>query len=183
VRPIRRDTAAIEVAHLVKLYKTIRAVDDVSVSHCARQHHRLLGGNGAGKTHHHRHAHGAGAADLGVYPGAGLSDAEQSAEVLGRMNFESPYVDMPMRLTVQQNLTIFGRLYAVENLRERIAELARRSRSRRLPRPCQRQTLRRAEDARGAGESADQPARTAACWMRPTRRSIPIPPTGSGSIF
>jgi ABC-2 type transport system ATP-binding protein len=49
---------------------------------------------------------------------------EQSAEVLGRMNFESPYVDMPMRLTVRQNLTIFGRLYAVENLRQRIAQLA-----------------------------------------------------------
>jgi ABC-2 type transport system ATP-binding protein len=49
---------------------------------------------------------------------------EQSAEVLGRMNFESPYVDMPMRLTVRQNLTIFGRLYAVRNLRERIEQLA-----------------------------------------------------------
>ncbi|MGO8914269.1 MAG: class I tRNA ligase family protein, partial [Bradyrhizobium sp.] len=36
----------------------------------------------------------------------------------------SPYVDMPMRLTVRQNLTIFGRLYAVENLRERIERLA-----------------------------------------------------------
>ena len=44
--------------------------------------------------------------------------------VLGRMNFESPYVDMPMRLTVRQNLTIFGRLYAVANLRDRIAQLA-----------------------------------------------------------
>jgi ABC-2 type transport system ATP-binding protein len=40
------------------------------------------------------------------------------------MNFESPYVDMPMRLTVRQNLTIFGRLYAVANLRDRIAQLA-----------------------------------------------------------
>ena len=49
---------------------------------------------------------------------------ERSADVLGRMNFESPYVDMPMRLTVRQNLTIFGRLYAVENLRERIEQLA-----------------------------------------------------------
>jgi ABC-2 type transport system ATP-binding protein len=48
----------------------------------------------------------------------------EAASVLGRMNFESPYVDMPMRLTVRQNLTIFGRLYAVANLRERIAELA-----------------------------------------------------------
>jgi ABC-2 type transport system ATP-binding protein len=49
---------------------------------------------------------------------------QESAQVLGRMNFESPYVDMPMRLTVRQNLTIFGKLYAVENLSARIAELA-----------------------------------------------------------
>jgi len=54
----------------------------------------------------------------------GCSMPGQSDEVLGRMNFESPYVDMPMRLTVRQNLTIFGRLYAVENLRERIEQLA-----------------------------------------------------------
>jgi ABC-2 type transport system ATP-binding protein len=44
--------------------------------------------------------------------------------VLGRMNFESPYVDMPMRLTVRQNLTVFGKLYAVKNLAGRIKELA-----------------------------------------------------------
>jgi ABC-2 type transport system ATP-binding protein len=48
----------------------------------------------------------------------------ESADVLGRMNFESPYVDMPMRLTVRQNLTVFGRLYAVEHLKDRIAQLA-----------------------------------------------------------
>src|SRR5436305_1177530 len=49
---------------------------------------------------------------------------DEAASVLGRMNFESPYVDMPMRLTVRQNLTIFGRLYAVDHLKERIEELA-----------------------------------------------------------
>jgi ABC-2 type transport system ATP-binding protein len=49
---------------------------------------------------------------------------DESAEVLGRMNFESPYVDMPMRLTVRQNLTVFGRLYAVQDLRARIDQLA-----------------------------------------------------------
>ena len=54
----------------------------------------------------------------------GRAMPERSAEVLGRMNFESPYVDMPMRLTVRQNLTIFGQLYAVENLAERIEQLA-----------------------------------------------------------
>jgi ABC-2 type transport system ATP-binding protein len=49
---------------------------------------------------------------------------DESADVLGRMNFESPYVDMPMRLTVRQNLTIFGKLYAVKDLPGRIAQLA-----------------------------------------------------------
>src|SRR6201998_4940492 len=40
------------------------------------------------------------------------------------MNFESPYVEVPMRLTVRQNLKVFGMLYGVEHLREGIAELA-----------------------------------------------------------
>src|SRR5262249_41463200 len=44
--------------------------------------------------------------------------------VLHRMNFESPYVDMPMRLTVRQNLTVFGMLYGVAALKERIAKIA-----------------------------------------------------------
>src|SRR5437764_4931953 len=40
------------------------------------------------------------------------------------MNFDSPYIDMAHRLTVRQNLEVFGRLYAVEHLRERIASIA-----------------------------------------------------------
>jgi ABC-2 type transport system ATP-binding protein len=44
--------------------------------------------------------------------------------VLHRMNFESPYVDMPMRLTVRQNLSVFAQLYAVPNIDERIDSLA-----------------------------------------------------------
>src|SRR3981081_4639702 len=40
------------------------------------------------------------------------------------MKFESPYIDMPHRLTVRQNLTVFGRLYAVEDLAGRIATIA-----------------------------------------------------------
>jgi ABC-2 type transport system ATP-binding protein len=49
----------------------------------------------------------------------------QRYRVLARMNFESPYVEVPMRLTVRQNLTVFGKLYGVDDLRERIAELGR----------------------------------------------------------
>jgi ABC-2 type transport system ATP-binding protein len=48
----------------------------------------------------------------------------QRYRVLHRMNFESPYIEMPMRLTVRQNLSVFGRLYGVEGLADRIARLA-----------------------------------------------------------
>jgi ABC-2 type transport system ATP-binding protein len=118
------ESAAIEVARLVKIYKTTRAVDDVSFRIARGSITGLLGGNGAGKTTTIAMIMGLVLPTSGRIQVLGCSIPEQSAEVLGRMNFESPYVDMPMRLTVRQNLTIFGRLYAVPDLRERIAELA-----------------------------------------------------------
>jgi ABC-2 type transport system ATP-binding protein len=117
-------SAAIEVARLVKLYKTTRAVDDVSFRIAHGSITGLLGGNGAGKTTTIAMIMGLVLPTSGRIQVLGCSMPDQSAEVLGRMNFESPYVDMPMRLTVRQNLTIFGRLYAVANLRERIEKLA-----------------------------------------------------------
>jgi ABC-2 type transport system ATP-binding protein len=119
-----KGSAAIEVAHLVKLYKTTRAVDDVSFRITRGSITGLLGGNGAGKTTTIAMIMGLVLPTSGRIQVLGCSMPDQSAEVLGRMNFESPYVDMPMRLTVRQNLTIFGRLYAVANLRERIEKLA-----------------------------------------------------------
>src|SRR3979490_2085768 len=117
-------SAAIEVARLVKLYKTTRAVDDVSFRIARGSITGLLGGNGAGKTTTIAMIMGLVLPTSGRIRVLGCPMPEQSADVLGRMNFESPYVDMPMRLTVRQNLTIFGRLYAVANLRERIEQLA-----------------------------------------------------------
>ena len=115
---------AIEVAHLVKVYKTTRAVDDVSFAIARGSITGLLGGNGAGKTTTIAMIMGLVLPTSGRVQVLGRSMPAQSAEVLGRMNFESPYVDMPMRLTVRQNLTIFGLLYAVANVRERIEALA-----------------------------------------------------------
>ena len=117
-------SAAIEVARLVKLYKTTRAVDDVSFRIARGSITGLLGGNGAGKTTTIAMIMGLVLPTSGRIQVLGCSIPDQSADVLGRINFESPYVDMPMRLTVRQNLTIFGRLYAVANLRDRIAQLA-----------------------------------------------------------
>ena len=116
--------AAIEVEHLVKQYKTACAVDDISFRIARGSITGLLGGNGAGKTTTIAMIMGLVLPTSGRIQVLGHAMPAQAADVLGRMNFESPYVDMPMRLTVRQNLTIFGRLYAVANLRDRIAQLA-----------------------------------------------------------
>ncbi|MFB9266804.1 ABC transporter ATP-binding protein [Bradyrhizobium erythrophlei] len=116
--------AAIDVAHLVKVYKTTRAVDDVTFRIARGSITGLLGGNGAGKTTTIAMIMGLVLPTSGRIQVLGADIPEQRYDVLGRMNFESPYVDLPMRLTVRQNLTIFGRLYAVKQLRERIAQLA-----------------------------------------------------------
>ncbi|MGY3441216.1 ABC-2 type transport system ATP-binding protein [Bradyrhizobium sp. USDA 4473] len=117
-------SAAIDVAHLVKVYKTTRAVDDISFRIARGSITGLLGGNGAGKTTTIAMIMGLVLPTSGSVAVLGAKIPEQRYDVLGRMNFESPYVDMPMRLTVRQNLTIFGRLYAVKHLRERIDQLA-----------------------------------------------------------
>ncbi|MBI5131171.1 MAG: ABC transporter ATP-binding protein [Rhodopseudomonas palustris] len=116
--------AAIEVAHLVKVYKTTRAVDDISFRVARGSITGLLGGNGAGKTTTIAMIMGLVSPTAGHVRVLGHAMPEQRADVLGRINFESPYVDMPSRLTVRQNLTVFGRLYAVPDLPGRIAELA-----------------------------------------------------------
>jgi ABC-2 type transport system ATP-binding protein len=122
--PVSDGSAAIAVEHLVKVYKTVRAVDDVSFRIAQGSITGLLGGNGAGKTTTIAMIMGLVLPTSGRVNVLGHSMPDQSADVLGRMNFESPYVDMPMRLTVRQNLTVFGRLYAVKNLHERIEQLA-----------------------------------------------------------
>jgi ABC-2 type transport system ATP-binding protein len=116
--------AVIKVARLVKIYKKTRAVDDISFRIARGSITGLLGGNGAGKTTTIAMIMGLVLPTAGRVRVLGHRMPEESHRVLGRMNFESPYVDMPMRLTVRQNLTIFGKLYAVSQLRERIDRLA-----------------------------------------------------------
>src|SRR5277367_5837324 len=116
--------AAIEAVRLVKQYKSTRAVDDISFSIARGSITGLLGGNGAGKTTTIAMIMGLVSPTSGRIDVLGHPMPKESAKVLGRMNFESPYVDMPSRLTVRQNLKIFGRLYSVANLAARIDKLA-----------------------------------------------------------
>jgi hypothetical protein len=102
--------------------------------------------------------------------------------VLHRMNFESPYVDMPMRLTVRQNLTVFGQLYAVREYAPGASAVSPPSSISTEFLDPRRQAIRRAKNPRGAGQGADQPAGSYCCSTSRPPRSIPTPPTGSGSI-
>lgn len=117
-------THAIRVENLTKRYKAVTAVDGLSFTVAAGSVTALLGGNGAGKT-----------TTIAMLLGV-LAPTAGSIEILGRdvgasrfaslaeMNFSSPYVDLPRRLTVRQNLSVYGRLYHVRDLKGRIAELA-----------------------------------------------------------
>ena len=112
---------------LVKVYKTVTAVDGISFALAAGSITGLLGGNGAGKTTTIATIMGLVIPTSGRVSVLGVDMAHHRHRVLHRMNFESPYVEMPKRLTIRQNLTVFGMLYGVADIAARIAPLARSS--------------------------------------------------------
>jgi ABC-2 type transport system ATP-binding protein len=114
---------AIAVERLVKIYKTIPAVDGISFTLQPGSVTALLGGNGAGKTTTIATVMGLVTPTSGRICVLGADMPQQRYQVLHRMNFESPYVEMPMRLTIRQNLRVFGMLYGVADLVERIKQL------------------------------------------------------------
>jgi ABC-2 type transport system ATP-binding protein len=118
------NTSAISVEALVKRYKGVAAVDGISFQLAPGTITGLLGGNGAGKTTTIAMIMGLVTPTSGRITVLGAEMPGERYHVLHRMNFESPYVDMPTRLTVRQNLSVFAQLYGVEAIEARIAELA-----------------------------------------------------------
>jgi ABC-2 type transport system ATP-binding protein len=119
-----QSTSAIAVDRLVKRYKTATAVDGVSFRLAPGSITGLLGGNGAGKTTTIAMIMGLVTPTSGTVSVLGAAMPDERYRVLHRMNFESPYVDLPMRLTVRQNLSVFAQLYGVGDISQRIASLA-----------------------------------------------------------
>jgi ABC-2 type transport system ATP-binding protein len=117
-------TPAIETEKLVKTYGEVEAVAGLTLAIRPGSTTALLGGNGAGKSTTIGMIMGLVLPTSGAVRVLGVDMVRRRYDVLHRMNFESPYVDMPHRLTVRQNLTVFGRLYGVEGLADRIAALA-----------------------------------------------------------
>ena len=115
----------IQIKNLSKVYKEYLAVNKISFEMEKNKTIGLLGPNGCGKT-----------TSIGMMLGLITpSDGEilidnknlnsfKRDEILARFNFASPYVELPKKLTVRQNLEIYGRLYGVKNLEKNINEIS-----------------------------------------------------------
>ncbi|MCR6633111.1 MAG: ABC transporter ATP-binding protein [Magnetospirillum sp.] len=115
---------ALQVENLTKLFGPVAAVDGISFAVARGATVALLGGNGAGKTTTISMVLGLLLPSAGSIRVLGEDMVRHRYRVLPRLNFSSPYVDLPHRLTVRENLTIYGHLYGVPHLRQRIKALA-----------------------------------------------------------
>ena len=114
----------LEVKNLVKKFKSTLAVNNVSFKIEKNKTLGLLGPNGCGKT-----------TSIGmmlglITPSSGeifineiSLEPKSRIELLSSMNFASPYIELPKKLTVKQNLEIYARLYGVKKISERISEM------------------------------------------------------------
>ena len=116
-------TIPIAVKDLTKVYGNVIAVNRISFALAPRTTVALLGGNGAGKTTTIAMLLGLVVPTSGVVRVFGADMGRNRYQVAQRINFQSPYVDLPMRLTVRENLTVYAGLYGVANAEERIAYL------------------------------------------------------------
>ena len=112
------------VENLVKRYGATVAVNGIDIAVMPGVTAALLGGNGAGKTTTLSILLGLLLPTSGTVRVFGEDVLRHRYRVLPRMNFSSPYVDLPHRLTVRQNLNIYARLYGVRGRGERIERLA-----------------------------------------------------------
>ena len=114
----------LEIIKLVKKFNSTVAVNNISFKIEKNKTLGLLGPNGCGKT-----------TSIGmmlglITPTSGeifideiSLEPKNRIRLLSEMNFASPYVELPKKLTVKQNLEIYARLYSVKNISERISEM------------------------------------------------------------
>jgi len=119
---------SIEVINLSKSYKSKQAVNNINFKINENEIVGLLGPNGCGKT-----------TTIGMILGLlkptggqvlinGIDIEKNKISLLHKMNFISPYIELPKKLTVKQNLTVYGKLYNINNLNDRINYLSNKLR-------------------------------------------------------
>jgi len=113
------------VEGLTKRFDRVTAVDSIDFTVDAGSTTALLGGNGAGKTTTLAVLLGLLIPSAGTVTVFGADMIRDRHRMLGRMNFSSPYVDLPRRLSVRENLTVYAHLYGLSDAAGRIRTLAR----------------------------------------------------------
>lgn len=119
-------SVAVEVNSLAKYFGNVAAIENVSFKIKSGSITALLGGNGAGKTTTISILMGLLTPSKGEVYILGENMVEDRYRVLPDINFSSPYVDLPHRLTVRENLRVYAELYSIITPNERIEELAER---------------------------------------------------------
>ena len=117
--------SVIEVNNLVKQFKNSLAVNNLNFKITKGTIIGLLGPNGCGKT-----------TTIGMMlglikptswsvfiNGQNIENEKNRTNILEKMNFISPYIELPKKLTVEENLKVYGRMYGVDNLQEKIFNL------------------------------------------------------------
>jgi ABC-2 type transport system ATP-binding protein len=113
----------LSVQHLCKSFHDLKAVDDVSFEVGAGEIVGLLGPNGAGKTTSINMVLGVLSPTSGEIVIDGVDLRRERTRALSCTNFAAVYAPLPGNLTIEQNLRVFGMIYAVQNLSARIEQL------------------------------------------------------------
>ena len=119
---------SIEVRNLSKSYKLKNAVNNINFKINENEIIGLLGPNGCGKTTTIGMILGLLKPSSGQVLINGLNIENHRISLLHKMNFISPYIELPKKLTVKQNLIVYGKLYSVQELNKRIDFLSEKLR-------------------------------------------------------
>ena len=119
---------SIEVINLSKSYKSKQAVNNINFKINENEIVGLLGPNGCGKTTTIGMILGLLKPTSGQVLINGIDIEKNKNSLLHKMNFISPYIELPKKLTVKQNLTVYGKLYNINNLNDRIDYLSNKLR-------------------------------------------------------
>ena len=119
---------SIKVINLKKSYGTKEAVKNISFEIKENEIIGLLGPNGSGKTTTIGMILGLLKPTSGEVLINGIKIEKNPIEILQKINFISPYIELPKKLTVKQNLIVYGKLYSVKNLNEKIEYLVNKLR-------------------------------------------------------